>query len=79
MTLACSVTYNISVDTNDKSKKGGTKEVTEIEILMTTIGELVYTEMDEVDKIEYAKDKLSAFTIVMLNGKRYMLELKPVG
>jgi len=50
--------------------------MSEIEILTTKIGELVSCEIDEVDKVEYTRDKEAAFIIVMQDGKRYALEIK---
>jgi len=49
--------------------------MSDIEILTTKIGELVSTEIDEVDNVEYAGDKEAAFTIAMQNGKRYILQI----
>ena len=45
------------------------------EKLITTIGELVSTEIDDVSCVEYVKDK-TAFVIVMENGKRFIVEVK---
>ena len=51
----------------------------EIEILTTKIGELVSCEIEEVDKVEYEREKgLTAFTIIMQDGKRYALEIKAI-
>lgn len=52
--------------------------MSEIEILMTTVGELVACEIDEVDRVEYNKDKECSFSIVMLSGKRYSLEINAI-
>jgi len=50
----------------------------EIEVLTTIIGEFVATVIDEVDRVEYAKDndKMTAFTILMNSGNRYSLAVK---
>jgi len=50
--------------------------MSDIEILMTTVGELVACDIEEVDRVEYAKDKKPTFIIFMMSGKRYLLELK---
>ena len=47
------------------------------EKLATLIGELVSTEIDEVNRVEYVKDKeLTAFAVVMENGKQFIVEVK---
>jgi len=50
----------------------------EIEKLLTQIGEFAYTEIDEVSRIEYVKEKdiLNMFIIIMDSGKQYSLEIK---
>jgi len=50
----------------------------EIEILTTLIGELIVSEISEVDNLEYTKanGKLTAFAIIMQNDKQYTLEIK---
>lgn len=50
----------------------------EAEKIIVQIGEFVSTEMDEVNRIEYTKDKekLTAFTVHMENGKRYTVHIK---
>jgi len=50
--------------------------MSDIEILSTRIGELVSCEIDEVAEVEYARDKEAAFTIIMQDGKRYVVEIK---
>lgn len=52
--------------------------MTETEKIITQIGEFVYTEIDDVNRIEYTKDKdeLTAFTVFMENGKRYAVHIK---
>jgi len=50
--------------------------MSETEKLIIQIGELISTEVDEVDKVEYARGKETAFTIVMKNGKRYALQIR---
>lgn len=52
--------------------------MTEAEKLTTAIGEFVYSEIDDVNRLEYTKDKdgLTAFTTVMENGKRYAVNIK---
>ena len=54
--------------------------MSETEILTTQIGELVLTEIEEVERVEYAKDngELSAFTIVMKSGKRFILAVSEI-
>ncbi|MCL2370540.1 MAG: hypothetical protein FWC80_04875 [Firmicutes bacterium] len=54
--------------------------MSEIEILTTLIGELIVSEISEVDNLEYTKanGKLTAFAITMQNGKQYALEIKEV-
>ena len=49
--------------------------MSEAESIFALIGEFVYTEIDCVDRVEYAKEKneLTSFTIVMENGNRYAL------
>jgi len=50
----------------------------EIELLTTLIGELIVTEISEVDNLEYTKEKgkLTAFVLTMQNGKKYALSIK---
>ena len=52
--------------------------MSEIELLTTLIGELIVSEISEVDNLEYTKekDKLTAFAITMQNGKQYDLSIK---
>ena len=54
--------------------------MSETEILTTQIGELVSTEIEEVENVEYTKDngELTAFTIVMKSGKRFILAISEV-
>ena len=49
----------------------------EIKKLITAIGEFVSVEIDEVDKIEYIKER-EAFTIFMNSKKQYILEIKEI-
>ena len=49
--------------------------MSKIEKLIVKIGELVSTEIDEVDKVEYVRDRETAFIIAMQNGKRYILQI----
>ncbi len=53
-------------------------KVTESEKILTQIGEYVYTEIDEVNRVEYIKEKdiMTGFTIVMENSKEYTVEIK---
>ncbi|MFA5676526.1 MAG: hypothetical protein WDA65_08415 [Christensenellales bacterium] len=50
----------------------------ESESIIIQVGEFVYTEMEEIIQIEYTKDKdkLTAFTVFMDNGKRYSIHIK---
>jgi hypothetical protein len=51
--------------------------VNEVEAITTQLGELALTEMDEVERVDYTKEKeLNAFTIVMTSGKRYAVDIK---
>lgn len=52
--------------------------MTESEKILTQIGEYVYTEIDEVNRVEYIKEKdiMTGFTIVMENSKEYTVEIK---
>ncbi len=52
--------------------------MTEAENILTQIGEFVYTEIDQVDQIEYAEENgiLIAFDIIMENDKQYSIEIK---
>lgn len=54
------------------------QKMNEAEKIIVQIGEFVSTEMDEVNRIEYTKDKekLTAFTVHMENGKRYTVHIK---
>lgn len=55
--------------------------MTEIEKVTTTIGELVSTEMDDVESIHYNAEKieeLTSFTIIMVNGKQYTVNIKEI-
>jgi len=56
------------------------EQMSEIEVLATKIGELVYMEIEEADSVGYSKDKdkLTAFIIQMQSGKRYSLAIKEV-
>ena len=53
----------------------------EIEILTTQIGEFVFTEIDNVERIEYEEGagKLTAFTINMEKGTSYTLIIRKNG
>ena len=47
--------------------------------MITLIGEFVYTEIDDVNCIEYVNEKngrQTAFIIKMENGQQYTLEIK---
>ena len=60
----------------EEKNKGGAKEkMKDIERLMTIIGELLLTEVDEIDKVEYFKDCLTSFIIVLQSGDKYLLNL----
>ena len=50
----------------------------DVEILATLIGELVATEIDFADKVEYhaGTGDLTAFTVTMEGGKRYTFDIK---
>ena len=52
--------------------------MSEVEILTTQIGEFVSVEMDDVERVDYTSESggLTAFTIVMKNGRRYVLAIK---
>lgn len=52
--------------------------MTEVEKILTQIGEFVYTEIDEVNRVEYTQREniLTALTIVMKSGKEYIVEIK---
>jgi len=62
-----------------KKLKGGTKEMDEIKMLVTKIGELVSIDIDEIDRIVYDKDNLSIFIIKLQNKKQYKLTIKKIG
>jgi len=47
----------------------------EIEILTTLIGEFVSAEIDAVEEVKYAKEKMTAFIIIMKSGKQYTLAI----
>jgi len=50
----------------------------EAEKLITEIGELVATGIDEVEEVSYPSDRdteLTAFTIMMTSGKKYKFEI----
>jgi len=63
---------------NTNKYKEKLKTMQEIERLTTLIGELISIEINEVYKVEYAKEnkKLTDFTIIMQNGKHYLLSIK---
>lgn len=47
--------------------------------ITTLIGEFVYTEIDDVNSVEYTKDENgepTAFTIKMESGKQYTVEIQ---
>jgi len=50
------------------------------EMLLTQIGEFVSSEVDDVNKIDYKKEngELTAFTITMESGKKFMLTIGEV-
>jgi len=51
--------------------------MTEIERLTVLIGELIATEIDEVNEINYSKEDITAaFTVIMKSGKRYNLTIQ---
>ena len=52
----------------------------EIEKLITYIGEFVYTEIDDVEDIDYTKEngQLVAFTIYMRNKKQYLITVSEI-
>jgi len=55
--------------------------MTEIERLTTRLGELAYTEIEEVTAVNYTKNKteeLTDFDIVMKTGNRYRAEIKEI-
>jgi len=52
--------------------------MSDMEILITKIGELVSCEIDDVNKVEYIRDKKAAVIIVMQNGKRYELLIRAI-
>ena len=47
-----------------------------LENLLIQIGELIYTELGDVQTIEYDKNKLNVLTIVFNSGERFVVEMK---
>ena len=45
------------------------------EKLATQIGELIVTEIDDVERIEYGSE-LSSFAVTMENGKKFLIDIK---
>ncbi|MCL2861851.1 MAG: hypothetical protein FWE22_05525 [Firmicutes bacterium] len=53
--------------------------MTEIEKLITQVGELVWMEINEVKEVNYKRNKkITSFYVIMLNGSKYILNLKAV-
>ena len=51
-----------------------------VESLATQIGEFVSTEIEDVNRIDYIKNdknELTAFVVVMENGKQFVVEVRP--
>jgi len=51
-------------------------KVLDLETLIAKIGEVVFVEMEEVADIKPSIGNTNILTIVMENGKQYLLELK---
>jgi len=66
---------NIYIAAQFKNFMEGYKKMTEIETILTLIGEFVYTEIDDVNKVDYINEnnELTYFAIVM--GKRQKIRL----
>jgi len=61
------------------TKGGYEKLMTEIEKLITQVGELVWMEINEVKEVNYKRNKkITSFYVIMLNGSKYILNLKAV-
>lgn len=50
--------------------------MTQIEKLLTQVGELVATEIDEVKSVTYPDAEQTAFEITMNDGKKYIVQIK---
>ncbi len=50
----------------------------ELENITTAIGELVSTEVDEVENLQYTNENIgsTAFVITMTSGKRYYVQMR---